>query len=206
MLRIWGRTNSINVMKVLWCCEELELEYERTDAGMQFGIVDEPSFLAMNPNGRIPVIEDNNLILWESNAIVRYLAEKYGAGSLYPGQLAQRAQAGQWMDWQQTTLSPPLTTVFWALVREVPAQPNPAQLSATIESLDRLWSIVDQQLSEKDYIIGAQFSMADIPLGAAAWRWFSLAIERPSVPNVEAWHERLKLRTGFKNHVMLPLS
>lgn len=193
-------------MKVLWCCEELELVYERTDAGMQFGIVDEPSFLAMNPNGRIPVIEDDGLILWESNAIVRYLAEKYGAGSLSPRELAQRAKADQWMDWQQTTLLPPLTTVFWTLVRKMPAHPDPAQLSAAIESLDKLWSIVDHQLSEQGYVVGTQFSMADIPLGAAAWRWFNLAIERSSVPNVEAWHERLKQRMGFKRHVMLPLS
>ena len=193
-------------MKVLWCCEELGLEYERIDAGRQFGIVDEPSFLAMNPNGRIPVIEDDGFILWESNAIVRYLAEKHGAGSLYPGQLAQRAKADQWMDWQQTTLLPPLTTVFWALIREVPAQPESAQLNAAIENLDKLWTMVDHQLGVKDYIVGAQFSMADIPLGAAVWRWSNLAIERASVPNIEAWHERLKQRTGFRNHVMLPLS
>jgi glutathione S-transferase len=173
---------------------------------MQFGIVDEPSFLAMNPNGRIPVIEDDGLTLWESNAIVRYLAEKYGAGSLSPRELAQRAKADQWMDWQQTTLLPPLTTVFWTLVRKMPAHPDPAQLSAAIESLDKLWSIVDHQLSEQGYVVGTQFSMADIPLGAAAWRWFNLAIERSSVPNVEAWHERLKQRLGFKRHVMLPLS
>ena len=206
MLRIWGRTNSINVMKVLWCCEELELAYGRTDAGMQFRIVDEPSFLAMNPNGRIPVIEDDGLILWESNVIVRHLAQKYGAGCLCPRKLAQRAKADQWMDWQQTTLLPPLTTVFWALVRKSLAHSDPAQLSAAIESLSALWSIFDDQHSEKQYILGAQVSMADVPLGAAAWRWFNLEIERTSVPNVEAWHERLKQRTGFANHVMLPLS
>ena len=126
MLRIWGRTNSINVQKVLWCCAELDLPFERIDAGMAFGIVETPEYRALNPNGRIPTLEDNGYVLWESNTIVRYLAMKHGLGALCPSDLAARFDAERWMDWQLTTLDRPVRNVFWALVRTAPEKRDPA--------------------------------------------------------------------------------
>jgi len=117
MLKIWGRTNSINVQKALWCCAELNLPFERVDAGMAFGIVEPPAYRTLNPNGRIPAIEDDGYALWESNTIVRYLSMKHGLGSLCPSDLLARFDAEHWMDWQLTTLDRPLRTVFWALGR-----------------------------------------------------------------------------------------
>jgi len=126
--RVWGRTNSINVQKVLWCCAELELPFERIDAGMAFGVVATPAYRALNPNGRIPTLEDDGYVLWESNTIVRYLATKHGMGSLCPSDLLARFEAERWMDWQLTTLDRPLRNVFWALVRTPPQERDPVAL------------------------------------------------------------------------------
>lgn len=206
VLKIWGRRNSINVQKVLWCSDELALEYERIDAGMSFGVVNEAFFHALNPNARVPTIDDDGFVLWESNAIVRYLTAKHATGSLCPPALPQRAQAEQWMDWQQTALVPDLTVVFWGLIRTDPKQQNRDAIAAAAARLGDLFGILDAHLDGNNYMLGDAFTMADIPVGACTWRWANLDIERPRLANVERWHETLKARPAFAEHVMLPLT
>jgi len=206
MLKIWGRTNSINVMKVLWCADELGLDYERVDAGLQYGVVGEPFYGELNPNRLVPSIEDDGVVLWESNVIVRYLAAKHARGTLWPEDAAERARAEQWMDWQQTTMHPQLTPLFWQLVRTPPAERDPEKIATTASRARELWKIVDTQLEGSEYLNGSSFTMADIPLGCAVWRYYSLDVERPKLVNVEAWHERLKQRAAFQSRVMLPLT
>src|SRR5215471_5330757 len=140
MLKLWGRINSINVQKVLWALEELKVPYERVDAGLQYGVVNEPFYRKMNPNGLVPTIEDDGLILWESNTIVRYLAAKHGAGTLCPTTAAARADVERWMDWQLTTLGRDMTTVFWGFVRTPPEKRDLAAIAAAGKSLNTIWT------------------------------------------------------------------
>jgi glutathione S-transferase len=206
MLKIWGRVNSINVMKVMWCVEELGLAHERIDAGMAYGVVDEDFYGKLNPNRRVPTIDDDGLVLWESNVIVRYLSAKYGCGSLCPTDVGERARADQWMDWQQTTAHADITFIFWAVVRDLKENQVPEKLAAAAARLGKNWGMVDDQLAGRDFLCGDQLTMADIPLGTAVWRWYNMDTERPSLPNVEAWHDRLKQRPGFQKYVMQPLT
>lgn len=206
MLKIWGRVNSINVMKVMWCVEELGIEHERVDAGMEHGVVGEDFYGALNPNRRVPTIEDDGLVLWESNVIVRYLSAKYGAGTLCPTDVGERALAEQWMDWQQTTVHPDLTFIFWAVVRDLKENQDPEKLAAAASRLGKNWQLVDEQLAGRDFLCGNRLSMADIPLGTAVWRWYNMDTERPALANVEAWHDRLQQRAGFQKYVMQPLT
>ncbi len=206
MLKLWGRTNSINVMKVLWCLDELGLEYEREDAGMKFGVVNEDFYAEMNPNRKVPTLEDGGLVLWESNVIVRYLSAKYGLGTLCPEDPDQRALSDQWMDWQQTSAHASVTYIFWGVVRNSPNHKDPKRVAAALKDLDDIWKLFDRHLADRQFVTGDRLTMGDIPIGCAAWRWFNLEIERPDVPNVEAWHQRLKQRPGFKAHVMQPLT
>ncbi len=206
MIKIWGRKNSVNVQKVLWCCDELGIAYERIDAGGQFGINNTPAYLALNPNGLVPTIEDGNLVLWESNAIVRYLAGKHGLGSLCPEDPAARAQTDRWMDWQLTVLWPELRPVFIELIRKPPEQRDKNVIKAGCEKAGKAVAILDSQLGRRAFIAGSSLTMGDIPLGAAIYRWFALDIERPPFKNVEAWYARLQGRPAYKQHVMQPLS
>ncbi len=206
MLKIWGRLNSINVMKVMWCVEELDIEHERVDAGMQHGVVGEDFYAKLNPNRQVPTIDDDGLILWESNVIVRYLSAKYGSGNLSPVDVGERAVADQWMDSQQTTVHPDITFIFWAVVRDLKENQDPGKLAAAASRLAKYWQLVDDRLADRDYLCCVHFTMADIPLGTAVWRWYNMETERPALANVEAWHHRLKQRAGFQQYVMQPLT
>jgi glutathione S-transferase len=205
MLRIWGRRSSINVQKVLWAADELLLAYERIDAGGAFGGLDTPAFRAMNPNARIPVIEDDGFVLWESNTIVRYLAAKHGIGGLHPERLAARADAERWMDWQLATMLPEVKVLFHHLVRAPLAERDPAAAERARAGAEVAWRLLDAHLADRPYVSGARFTMADIPLGAFAHRWKALPIERPRLVGVDAWYGRLIEREPFRRHVMLPL-
>lgn len=202
MLTIWGRASSINVMKVLWTCSEIDVAYERIDAGREFGNISHPDFLGMNPNGRVPVLNDDGFILWESNPIIRYLSYKYALSRLYPTDVRQRALAEQWMDWQQTSIAPALAWPFQALVRGDPAYQDEARVAQAAAELNRLWGLLDAHLAERRFVLGEQFSMADIPLGAALWRWTNMALPRRRLPHLTAWQARLRSREGFLQHVM----
>ena len=206
MLRIWGRTNSINVQKVLWCCAELDLPFERIDAGMAFGVVETSAYRALNPNGRIPTLEDDDYVLWESNTIVHYLSMKHGLGPLCPSNVAARFDAERWMDWQLTTLDRPLRTVFWALVRTPPQERDPVALEKAQGEAEQALAILDAHLAQHRFVGGEAFTMGDIPVGAAVYRWLALDLRRADRPHVRRWYERLTARPGFREHVMQPLS
>jgi len=206
MLKIWGRNNSANVQKVLWCCDEIGLPFERDDAGGEFGRTRDDDMLARNPNARVPTIEDDGFVLWESNAIVRYLAAKHSMGALCPEDLQARADADRWMDWQQTTVLGPMTTIFWGLVRE-PGRFTKAQIEQAIEEAVAVWRILDGRLDGRDWLLGDAFTMADIPLAIQAYRWLTLVDKRPAMPAFEAWYDRARARPGFATHIAsIPLT
>jgi glutathione S-transferase len=207
VLKIWGRTNSVNVQKVLWCLAELDVPYERVDAGLKHGKNDEPWYLALNPNGRVPLLQDGDFSLWESNTIVRYLAAKHGLGTLCPKSLETRAHAERWMDWQLSVLIQPVSIVFWNLIRTPAAGPDHAAVAKATVDANRAAAILDGHLAKHEFVAGPRFTMGDIPVGATAHRWLALpGVERPALPALEAWHARLGERLGFRSHVMLPLS
>ncbi|HEX7909267.1 MAG TPA: glutathione S-transferase family protein [Paraburkholderia sp.] len=208
MITIWGRANSVNVQKVLWCCEELMLPYERIDAGLKFGRNNEPEYLAMNPTGKIPTLVDDGFVLWESNSILRYLAQQYGEASLlYPAEPKLRASIDRWLDWSLSTLQPAERPVFWAVVRTPAAERDAAKLAADVEAVGTLWRMLDTHLQARFFLEGEKFTLADIVIGAYAKRWFGLeGIERAPLPNLERWYSRIATRTGFKKYVDLPLT
>jgi len=206
MLKLWGRINSINVQKVLWALDELKVPCERIDAGLQFGIVNEPFYRKMNPNGRVPTIDDDGFVLWESNAIVRYLCAKHGAGSLSPGDLRRRADADRWMDWATSTIAPAITPVFWGLIRTPPEKRDLRAITDGVKKLNEAFQVLEQGLEGKTYVAGTEFTMGDIPVGVHVYRWSALDIQRPTLPNVEAYHRLLQQRPAFRKHVMRPLS
>jgi glutathione S-transferase len=206
MLRVWGRHTSINVQKVLWCCAELGLTPERIDVGGAFGGLDEPGYRRINPNGRIPTIEDDGFALWEANTILRYLAGKHDMGGLCPTGLAERADAERWMDWQLCHVLPGMITLFFGLIRTPAEQRDNSAIETARQRTEEAFGILDRHLSGRQYVSTDRFTMADIPLGAFAYRWLALPIERPQLANLAAWYERLKERTAYRQHVMLPLS
>jgi glutathione S-transferase len=206
MLKIWGRPNSINVQKVLWCAGELDLEYEHEVAGMAHGKVDEAWYRKINPNGRVPTIADDDFSLWESNVIVRYLAAKHAVGSWMPADNRQRAEAEMWMEWQQTVLSPAITPVFWNLIRTPPADQDQAAIDAGAEQMRDALTMLDARLADRPYVLGDAPTVADIPVGCIAYRWYALPVEHGETPHIRAWYERLAERPAFKKHVMLPVT
>lgn len=206
MLKIWGRKNSINVQKVLWTCGELALPFERIDAGMAFGVNNTPEYKMMNPNGLVPTIDDDGFILWESHTIVRYLSRKHGSGTLCPADAHAAADADRWMEWYSTTLWPNLKPVFWNLVRTPPEKRDMVLVENSRKQLAVNFEVVDAELAKHGYVSGTAFSMADIPMGVAAWRWYNLPIERPALKNLDAWYQRLCTRPAYKEHCMLALN
>ena len=206
MLKIWGRTNSINVQKVLWCCGELDIKNERIDAGLQFGVNNTPEYKAMNPNGLVPTINDDGFVLWESQVIVRYLARKHGLATLCPSDPKACADADRWMDWNATTVWGNLRPIFWNLVRTPPEKRDMALVKDARAKLAASMAILDAHLANRDYVIGKAFTMGDIPLGTSVQRWFNLPIEREPYKNLEAYYQRLQGRAAFKQFVDLPLN
>lgn len=211
-MHIWGRANSVNVQKVLWCCVELGIGFERTDAGMQFGRVDTPEYRALNPNGRIPTLVDGDVVLWESHAIMRYLALKQAeagaAVSLYPAGAVQRARTERWLDWTLATLQPAERDLFWGMVRTRPEARDMARIRAGAAASGAAWRLLDDHLAGgRNFVEGDQLTLADIALGAYARRWFGVAVEdRPELARLRAWYDRLSERPGFIRHVAPPLS
>lgn len=206
MIRIWGRNDSSNVQKVLWCCGELGVEFERIDIGGRFGGNKEKPYLNLNPNGLVPTIEDGSFVLWESNSIVRYLTDKYGPGKLLPNTPEGRANANRWMDWQLTTLGPAIVPLFWALLRTPEEKRDPAAVEEALKKSIRSWQMVDEHLANNRYLGGDSFSIGDIPVGVWAYRWFNMPVERPKLAQLSAWYEGLSKRTAFQTHIMIPLT
>ncbi|MGK7867269.1 glutathione S-transferase family protein [Falsiroseomonas sp. E2-1-a20] len=208
MLRIWGRANSSNVMKVLWLCEELGLPFERIDAGGAFGRTREPDYLAKNPNALVPTIEEpDGFVLWESNAILRYLARSRAPQSpIYPGDLRVAADCDRWLDWQISAINRPMTTVFFTYVRiPEPERDWTATHKARAEA-ETLWAMLDRAIGRKPFVTGDHLTIADIALGIYVHRWFALPIERAEMPALRGWYDRLLARPGFTRHCAGPLT
>ena len=206
MLRIWGRLTSVNVQKVVWCADELGLRYERIDAGRDFGLVDTPEYRARNPNGLVPVIEDDGFVLWESNAIVRYLAARHGEGTLWPTDISMRADADRWMDWQATSFNPAIGPAFWQLIRTAPGKRDVAVIEAARDGGEQQLALLDAHLATHDFVAGPSFTMGDIPLGCSVDRWYKLPLAREAHPHVERWYAALRIRKGARQVVELALA
>lgn len=204
MLKIWGRRNSINVQKVMWAVAEMRLPHEHIPAGGLFGLLDSDEFGMMNPNRRVPVIDDGGTIVWESHAILRYLAARYGDGSMWPTDPSARALSDLWTDWTLADLQPAfIGGVFWNFYRTPESQRNWPLIRQGIARSAILLQLFDRHLEGRAFVAGDDLTFGDIPPGAQLYRYFELDINRPSLPNVEAWYERLKARAGYRKHVMV---
>jgi len=198
-MRVWGRANSSNVMKVVWLLEELGLPYERIDVGGPFGRTGDPDYRAMNPNGTVPTLQDDDFTLWESNVILRYLcASKAPDSPFWPTDLRQRANVDRWMDWQQTTLNRPQSVVFQGR--------NTGAIEAALAEAGRGWSLLDAQLAHRPYAAGLSLTLADMALGVHVHRWFSFTVHRPETPHLKAWYERLLSRPAYRTHCAAPMT
>ena len=202
MLEIWGRPYSSNVIPVIWTAEEVGQPFTLHLAGGSFGGLDTPEYAAMNPNRLIPTIRDDGFALWESHAIVRYLCERYSAGGLWPADPRTRATADQWMEWSGTRAFPAVFPLFWGTVRTAPEKRDRAAIARQAETAAAVMTILDQHLAERAYVAGDVFTMGDIPLGAVAYRYYHVEVERPDLPHLRAWYERLAERPAYRKHVM----
>jgi glutathione S-transferase len=204
MLKVWGRRNSANVQKVLWLVGELGLPHEHIPAGGDFGGLDDPAFRAMNPNGKVPVIEDGGVAIWESHAILRYLAATYGADRFWSADPGARAPVDSWMDWAQTALQPAfLGGVFWGFYRTPPGQRDAAAIAEALDRTHRCLALIETQVVEQAFIVGETLSLADIAIGTHLYRYFELEIDRPALLRLEAWYDRLRVRPAYREHVMV---
>jgi glutathione S-transferase len=203
---IWGRANSTNVIKVLWLCEELGLRFDRKDVGGPFGGLQTPEFLTLNPNGVIPVVEDDGAVVWESHSILRFLAQRYGSAALYPVEPVARSHVERWLDWHISTLAPALNPVFIALYRTPAEKRDETALNSMIERLSAAMLRLDSHLSAQPFIAGSSFSIADIAFGNSVWRWFAFPFDKPRLAHLERWQARLSDRPGFQKYVAQPLS
>jgi glutathione S-transferase len=205
MLTVWGRRSSFNVQKVMWLIGELGLAHAHIDAGGSFGGLDAPDFLAINPHGRVPVIRDGDAIVWESHAILRYLAARDGSGRFWSADPVARASVDGWMDWSQTSLQPDfLGGVFWGFYRTPEPKQNWPAINAALARCAGHFSKLDRLLEGRSFLLGDALSLADITAGTSLYRYFELEIERPSLPQVERWYATLQTREAFCTHVMIP--
>ena len=206
MLNIWGRLSSINVRKVVWAAQELDLRVQRTDAGGHFGIVKEPGYRHKNPNAMVPMLEEEGFILWESNVIVRYLCAKHAMGKLYPVGLREQFMAEQWMDWQQTTFNPAGREAFVQWIRTPAGLRQPERIAQSNAATEPLLDILDAHLARQPFMAGAQFTMADIPVACEMHRWFGLPQPRAARPNLDRWYDTMLARPASRGVLDLPLS
>lgn len=204
LLTVWGRRNAFNVQKVLWLVDELGLEHRHIDAGGSFGGLDTPEFLALNPNGRVPVIRDGDAVVWESHSILRYLAARHAAGRFWPEDPAERSYADRWTDWTLASLQPAFLGLFWDYYRTPEDQRNPALVEAGREKTNQLFRLLDRHLDGRSYLAGDRITIADVAAGTALFRYFGLDLDRPALPNVEAWHARLRERPAYRRNVEVP--
>jgi glutathione S-transferase len=203
VLTIWGRLNSHNVKKVAWLAVELGLKFERIDMGGQFGM--DATYLAKNPNALIPTIEDGDFVLWESNAILRYLAARYGGERWWPADAMTRALADRWMDWQ-FGYADAQRDAFLQNVRTAEDDRKPELIATSVANSASLLAVMERTLSEQTWLSGDAFGIGDIPMGVYAWTWFNLPIDRPTFPAIENWYARIRQRPGYAEQVGIPLS
>lgn len=201
-IKVWGRVSSSNVKKVMWLADELSLEVERIDAGRQFGVVNTPAYKELNPNSKVPTIEDGAFVLWESNSIMRYLCMKYGGEALYPADPATRADIDRWLDWSLSILVPDESPLFLGTIRTPPEKHDKAKIAAATEKLSGSYGILERRLAGRDYLV-KDFSIADLALAIFVDRWLRnpFLTERPQFPNLAAWIGRIRPRSGFQTFV-----
>ena len=205
MIKLWGRTNSSNVMKVMWLLDELGVAHERIDAGGAFGRTDTPEYRAMSPLGQVPALEDGAVRLFESNAILRYLARTYGAGrGLYPDGAAAAGLVDAWLDFQQTALAGPQGAVFVRAARTPPGERDPAAIAQAIAAATPVWALLDAQVAAREWIAGPSLSLADMAFGPHLHRWFAMLIERPELPALRAWYGRMTALPAYARTCMVP--
>lgn len=204
MLKVFGRRNAYNVQKVLWAVGEIGLSFEHVDIGSVTGQLDTPEFLALNPHGRIPVLVDGEMVIWESNTIVRYLSARYGTGWLWPESPALRTLADRWMDWELATLQSDLLALFWGYFRTPPEKRNHEAISQSLARCERHYQKLDSHLASHPYLGGESFTMGDIPCAVSLYRYFQMGVDVARPPNVVAWYERLSKRAAYKEHIVVP--
>lgn len=206
-IKVWGRVTSSNVKKVLWVADELKLAIDRIDAGGKFGVVDTPAYRALNPNGRVPTVEDGDFVLWESNAVMRYFCEKYNGEALYPADARQRADINRWLDWSLSTLSPVDTKVFLATIRTPEAKQDKAEIAKMVEQAGQAYAIMNDRLKDRPFFAGERFSLADLTLSIFFDRWSRnpFLATRPETPQASVWLARVREREGFRKYVEIPL-
>ena len=202
MIRLLGRATSINVQKAMWALEELNLPYERVDLGGAFGGLDDPAYRALNPNRRVPTLQDGDLVVWESQAIVRYLAARCGAGALWDDDPGRRALSDCWMDWTMGTPLPDLTTIFWHTVRLPAAQRDHAAVAAAARRLGEVLAVPEAHLAGRPFVAGDRLTIGDIALGSLFYRYFAFDIERPALPSLRAYYDRLAERPAYRASIM----
>lgn len=205
MLKLWGRLNSINVLKVVLALEEMGVAYERIDAGLQYGVNNTPEYLAANPTGLVPTIDDEGFTLWESNAVVRYLCAKHSAGKFWPEDLRVRADADRWMDWQMS-LSNAMGPGFQQIVRMAPDKRDPQVIETSLTKTNKLVAMLDANLANRDFVAGADYGMADFSLAPIMHRWFNMPCERAAAPNAERWYKRVMQRPAAQRVLTLPVT
>ncbi len=205
MLTIWGRKTSSNVQALMWCVGELGLPYERRDAGHRYGGTDTKEFLAMNPNGTVPVLCDGEgEPLWETGAILRYLAARYGAAPFWPEEGPARASIDKWAEWAKINVTLGFTApIFWRVVRTAPAQQDKQGIRQAVENLDKWLDIAEVQLSRGNFLVGDDFSLADIQFGHVLFRYFDISIPRQKRPALRRYYYLLTERPAFREHVMI---
>jgi glutathione S-transferase len=202
VIKIWGRNTSANVQKVMWAIGEIGLPHERIDIGGPFGKNREPAYLAKNPNGLVPTLEEEDgFVLWESNAIVRYLAAKHRAGVLEPADPHARARANAWMDWQLSVAAPAIADAFIGLIRTPPEKRNHAAIEESKKRTIAAMTILDGELGKSAYVAGDTFSYGDIPVAIMAYRYRALVPERPALAHLERWYAAIAARPAFKAEI-----
>jgi glutathione S-transferase len=206
MLKIWGRISSINVRKVVLAAQWIGIDFQRTDAGHEFGITKTPEYLAMNPNALVPTIEDGAFRLWESNVIVRYLCAKHSLGDLYPRELEQRFDAERWMDWQQTTLNPAGRNAFVQLMRTPQERRNNELVAQSIAATEPLLRMLDEHLSRTPFMAGPAFGMADIPIACEIHRWRGIPVQQVALPHVDRWYAGIRAHAAARGVLDISLS
>jgi len=203
-IRLWGRRSSCNVQKVLWTLEELGLAYERIEAGGDHGGLDTPAYRQLNPHGRAPTLADGAVVVWESDAIVRYLAAAHGAGRLWSSDPAEQAQADQWMTWGTTEVEPDWLALFWRFVRTPLEKHDPKAIDRCFRATARRFEVLDQHLAHSPYVAGDRFTLGDISLGMMMYRWYEMHLDHPRLPHLHEWYLRLLSREAYRNAVCVP--
>ncbi len=205
MLKVWGRKSSSNVQALMWCIGELDLEYQRLDIGHRFGGNDSEEFLAMNPNGTVPVLQDGtNAPLWETGSILRYLGEAYGSEAFWPKELNSRTEVDRWAEWSKINVAMAFTVpVFWRVVRTKRAEMDIAAINKAVSTLEEKLAIANTRLETRPFLVGECLTLADIQFGHVLFRYYDIDIERARLPALAAYYERLKGRVAYREHVML---